>query len=121
MSKERLVSIVGGRASLYVALKTPSNIIPFKGDFPLLKPIYEDEYREAIRNTMYVEDLSEEFQKIVSKGNRIALMEEGFKEFLRDNGISTDNFLKLKNSEKSDLLINWMNKDCIDFTQLNIK
>ena len=121
MERERLVSIVGARASRYVDLKTPSKIIPFKGNFPLLEPYQVASYYEAIQNTMNLEDLSEELQRVTEKGNRIALMEEGFKEYLESNRLSIEDFMKLKNSEKADKLIAWMNKDCIDFTQLTIK
>ena len=91
MERERLVSIVGGRAVKYVGLKKPSQIIPFKGKFPLLEPY------------------------------QIALLEEGFKKYLSEYNITVDDFMKLSNSDKSDKLMNWLNRDCIDFSQLTIK
>lgn len=121
MERERLASIVGGRASKYVDLKKPSELIPFRGRFPLLEPYQVPLYKKAIRDTKYVEELSEEFQKVTEKGNRIALLEEGFLDYLTDYNISKGDFLKMNNSEKSNKLINWLNKDCIDFTQLTIK
>ena len=121
MERERLVSVVGSRASKYVGLKKPSKIIPFKGKFPLLEPYQIALYNEAIQNTEKLEDLSKEFQKITEKGNRIALLEQGFQRYLESYNISVDMFMKMKNSDKSDKLINWMNKDCIDFSQLIIK
>lgn len=121
MERERLVSIVGARASRYVDLKTPSKIIPFKGNFPLLETYQVASYYEAIQNTMNLEDLSEEFQRVTEKGNRIALMEEGFKEYLESYNISVDAFMKMKNTDKSDKLLDWLNKDCIDLSQLTIK
>jgi hypothetical protein len=121
MSRERLVSIVAGRASKYVTLKTPSKIIPFRGSFPLLQPYQAHAYFNSIRETENLEDLPKEFQDITEKGNRIALFEEGFKRYLSSYNISVDDFLKMKNVEKSDKLIDWMNKDCIDFSQLKIE
>jgi len=121
MLRERFVSIMGGRASKYVTLKKPSQIIPFKGKFPLLQPYQRQAYFDAIQGTKKFEDLSKEFQEITEKGNRIGLLEEGFKMYLPSYNITVDNFLKMKNTEKSDKLIDWLNKDCIDFSQLKIK
>lgn len=121
MERERLVSVVGGRAVKYVGLKKPSQIIPFKGNFPLLEPYQIDLYNEAIQNTEKLEDLSDEFQKATEKGNRIALLEEGFQRYLESYNISVDAFMKMKNTDKSDKLMNWLNHDCIDFSQLTIK
>lgn len=121
MNRERLVSVMGGRASKVVALKKPSKLIPFKGNFPLIEPYQEQEYYEAIQSTERMEDLSKEFQEITEKGNRIVVLENGFKEYLSGFNISPEDFLKLSNSEKSDKLISWLNHDCIDFSQLTIK
>lgn len=121
MERERLVSVVGGRAVKYVGLKKPSQIIPFRGNFPLLEPYQIDLYNEAIQNTEKLEDLSDEFQKATEKGNRIALLEEGFQRYLESYNISVDAFMKMKNTDKSDKLMNWLNHDCIDFSQLTIK
>lgn len=116
-----MVSVMGGRASKYVTLKKPSQIIPFKGKFPLIEPYQTQAYYEAIQSTDKLEDLSEEFQDVTEKGNRIALLEQGFIEYLAGFNITVESFLKLNNSEKSDKLINWLNHDCIDFSQLTIK
>ena len=121
MKRERLVSVVGGRAVKYVGLKKPSQIIPFRGNFPLLEPYQIDLYNEAIQNTEKLEDLSDEFQKATEKGNRIALLEEGFQRYLESYNINVDAFMKMKNTDKSDKLMNWLNHDCIDFSQLTIK
>lgn len=121
MERERLVSVVGGRAAKYVGLKKPSEIIPFRGNFPLLEPYQIALYNEAIQNTEKLEDLSDEFQKVTEKGNRIALLEEGFQRYLESYNISVSDFIKMKNNDKSDKLMNWLNHDCIDFSQLKIK
>jgi hypothetical protein len=121
MNRERKLSVMAGRASKVVALKKPSNLIPFRGKFPLLEAYQVKPYLEAVQSTDNLEDLSEEFQKITEKGNRIVVLEDGFKQYLSGFGISPSDFDNLSNSEKSDKLINWMAHDCIDFSQLTIK
>ena len=120
MSRERVVSIVGGRASRYVTLKRPSKLIPFKGKFPLLEPYQMEAYSEAIQSTQYMEDLPKEFQDITEKGNRIGIMEDSFKSYLADFNLTPYDFLELNDSDKSDMLMNWLNRDCLDFSQLTI-
>ena len=119
--RERKLSVMGGRASKVVALKKPSNLIPFKGNFPLLEQYEIKPYLEAIQSTENIEDLSERFQKITELGNRIVLLEEGFIGYLAGFNISPDDFSKMSNSDKSDKLISWLNHDCIDFSQLKIQ
>lgn len=120
MNKERLVSVVGGRANKVVSLSRPSELIPFKGKFPLLEPYQEKSFHEAVEKTMYIDELPPDIQSIVMKGNRIVLLEQGFQKYLSEMGLEVSDFLKLSNSEKSDYLLNWMNKDCIDYNQLKI-
>lgn len=121
MKRERMVSVMGGRASKVVTLKKPSSLIPFKGKFPLIEPYQEQAYFKAIQSTEKLEDLSEEFQKATERGNRIVLLEDGFKQYLAGFNITPASFAKLSNSDKSDKLMNWLNHDCIDFSQLTIK
>lgn len=119
--RDRLVSVVGGRASLYVCKKKPSEFIPFKGNFPLIRPYQMEDYMNEVSSKMWIEDMSPEFQKATMDGNRIALFEEGFKNYLNSYNITTDMFLKMSNSDKSDKLISWLEHDGIDFSQLTIK
>lgn len=121
MNRERLVSVVAGRANKYVSLKKPSDLIPFKGKFPLLEPWQSEAFHKAIEETERIEDLPKDIQDIVMKGSRIALMVEGFQSYLNKNGMQPSDFQKLSNSKKSDYLVGWMNEDCIDFSQLTIK
>lgn len=120
VEREKLVSVVGGRASRYVDRSKPSELIPFKGKFPLLRLYEVSEYRNAIQNTELLDNLSERFQEVTIKGSRIALLEEGFQFYLSQRNISPSDFAKLSNAEKSDYLIDWMDKDCIDFNSLKI-
>ncbi|MEG1860855.1 MAG: hypothetical protein RR206_04105 [Bacteroidaceae bacterium] len=121
MERERLVSVVAGRALYYIDLEVPSKIIPFRGDFPLIKEYQIDDYIKEIESTQFLEDLREEFASKTVKAYRIALLEDGFKRYLKSYNITTSDFLKMSNSDKSDKLLEWMNKDCIDFTSLTIK
>lgn len=120
MNKERLVSVVGGRANKVVGLSKPSELIPFKGKFPLLEPYQMESFHKAIEETMYIDDLPEDIQSVVMKGNRIVLLEQGFQKYLSEVGMKISDFLNLNNSDKSNYLVQWMNKDCIDFKQLKI-
>lgn len=119
--RERKLSVIGGRASKVVALKKPSQLIPFRGNFPLLEQYEIKPYLEAVQSSENIEDLSERFQKVTELGNRIVLLEDGFVRYLAGFNISPDDFMKLSNSDKSDKLMSWLNHDCIDFSQLKIK
>lgn len=119
--RDRLISVIGGRAVHYVDKKKPSDIIPFNGNLPLLESYEMAAYREAVENTTWLEELSEKFQRVTVIGNNMAIMENSFNEFLKDKDITPEIFVKLSNSEKSDNLITWMNKEGVSIDSLKIK
>lgn len=116
----RTTSVVGGMASPYVNLKQPSELIPFKGDLPMLNDIDAIKFRDTIRETLSLDELSPLFQRVATEGYRIAVMEEGFTQYLRDRGVTPDEFVKLSNAEKSDYLLDWMNLNSLGLESLKI-
>lgn len=120
MNRERMLSVMAGRASRVVTLKRPSDLIPFKGDFPILKIYDQKKYFELIKSTNDINDLPEKFKQIVERGNQIVIFDEDFADYLFKHGLSRNDFQQLSNSEKSDWLINWMSYSGIDFKRLTI-
>lgn len=115
-----LVSTVGTCAKDYVLRKKPSELIPFRGKFPLLKNYEYEHYISEMDVTPFVKDLSPQFQEATNKGFQIYTMEKSFEKYLSDIKISVEDFKKLGNKEKADNLISWMNKSCLDFSSLDI-
>ena len=120
IARLRTTSVVGGMASPYINRKQPSALIPFKGDLPMLNDIDTITFREAICETLSLDELSSEFQRVATEGYRIAVMEEGFTAYLRERAITPDDFVKLSNSEKSDYLLDWMNLNSLGLESLKI-
>jgi len=116
----RLVSVLAGKASGYIGIKKLSEIIPFRGKFPMVDDVDMQEYQKAIRSTEMIEDLPEKWQRVVINGARIFDFEESFREYLSEYGLSIDNFLELKNTEKSDKLVDWMERNCISLEMLKL-
>lgn len=77
-------------------------------------------FRDAIRETLSLDELSPEFQRVATEGYRIAVMEEGFIAYLRERAITPDDFVKLSNAEKSDYLLDWMNLNSLGLESLKI-
>lgn len=113
-------SVVGGAASRYIDRKRPSELIPFRGEFPMLNELDARKFRKAIQNTLTLDELSPMFQKVATEGQRIAIMESGFRDYLLDRAITPEDFVKLSNSEKSDYLLDWMNTNSISVESLKI-
>lgn len=113
-------SVVGGAASRYIDRKRPSELIPFRGEFPMLNDIDAREFRKVIQETLTLDELSPLFQKVVTEGQRIALMEQGFKEYLAKRAVTPADFVKLSNADKSDYLLDWMNTNSISVEALKI-
>lgn len=114
-----LLSIQGGRASRYLFEKIPSELIPFKGKFPILEEYQKTSFYKEIQSHMYLDECSEWVQDAVLKGYSIWAMDNGFRVYLQQEGLETS-FMKMKASEKSTILVKWMNANSLDLKRLKI-
>lgn len=116
--RERLVSVLAGRAIPYLNLKKPSELIPFVGEFPILGAYDFKVYVEEVEKKTTLEQLTPEDQRITLLGNKIALMEKSFKEHLKKNEI---NFSNIDSKSKTKHLKEWLEKDGLSLDDLKIK
>lgn len=116
-----MCSVAGGMAGLLVDREIPSRLIPFRGEFPLLDMIEAIRFREAIRSTMWIEDLPPKFLYAAAEGSRIARLEREFQHYLSRNGLKSGDFEKLEDAEKSEWLQRWMEADSVSADDLVVK
>ena len=116
-----MCSVAGGMAGLLVDREIPSRLIPFRGEFPLLNMIEAIRFREAIRSTMWIEDLPPKFLYAAAEGSRIARLEREFRHYLSRNGLKSGDFEKLEDAEKSEWLRWWMEADSVSTDDLVVK
>ena len=119
-NSDRIVSVVAGKADNYVRSRKPSELIPFRGKFPIVEYMDYGEWNKAIGTTKYLEDLPEKWQRVALLGARVFDFEESFKRYLLEYGLSEDDFLELKNTEKSNKLIDWMERKYITWEMFNL-
>ena len=116
-----MCSVAGGLAGLLVDREIPSRMIPFRGEFPLLNMIEARRFREAIRSTMWIEDLPPKFLYAAAEGSRIARLEREFRHYLSRNGLKSGDFEKLEDAEKSEWLQWWMEADSVSADDFVVK
>ena len=112
-TRERMCSVVGGMASRFVDRAVPSRLIPFRGEFPLLDEIEARRFREAIRSTMWIEELPPKFLYAAVEGSRMYTLEAKFLKYLWSRALTADDFTKLEAAERSDYFRNWMDTDAV--------
>ena len=120
-TRDRMCSVAGGMAGLLVDREIPSRLIPFRGEFPLLNMIEAIRFREAIRSTMWIEDLPPKFLYAAAEGSRIARLEREFRHYLSRNGLKSGDFEKLEDAEKSEWLRWWMEDGSVSADDLVVK
>ena len=120
-TRDRMCSVAGGMAGLLVDREIPSRLIPFRGEFPLLDMIEARRFREAIRSTMWIEDLPPKFLYAAAEGSRIARLEREFRHYLSRNGLKSGDFEKLEDAEKSKWLRWWMEADSVSADDFVVK
>lgn len=118
MDKSRVFDL-GNEVLGVVSEKVPSIFIPFRGKFPLLNEGLKDEYYSYVSSSKTMDEVPAWVRDIVYKGLKIKRMEDGFKEYLRSNGIF-DKFSKMSNSDKSTELVRFLNANSMDLEHLEI-
>ena len=117
--KKIILSRAAGEASPYIRREKPSELIPFKGNFPLLDESLNDEWWRWMNSTDTLQDCPEWMQQVIFSGQRIARRESSFEKYLRDAGVY-DEFKKMKSPEKSTWLVRWLNANSMDIEALQI-
>ena len=72
---------------LYIDQKHPSQLLPFKGKFPILNPSQMDLFRDACAGKTYMDEMPNWAQQAIIKAQRIATIERSFQEYLIGRGI----------------------------------
>ena len=114
-----ILSRAAGEASPYIRKQKPSELIPFKGDFPLLDDSKNEEWWKWMNSTDTLQDCPEWMQKVIFAGQRIARIEQSFVEYLKEVGIFEE-FPKMKSSDKSTWLVRFLNSHSMDIESLQI-
>ena len=102
--------------------KQPGNLIPFKGDLPLLEPWQEDLFRKGTsgEDKMYLQDCEPWIQDILIKAQRIRDIEDGFREYLITNGI-LESYFNMNIKKKADEISRFLSISSLDVSCLTIK
>lgn len=114
-----ILSKVAGGVLKYITATKPSNIIPFKGDFPIIEEYEIKKFNDEVDKTEYLEDASEWMQRVCSQGNKIRLIEESFIQYLEDHGL-TEQFENMNVADKSTVLVKFMDKNCLTLDYFRI-
>nr|DAS96451.1 MAG TPA: hypothetical protein [Caudoviricetes sp.] len=120
MSKRQLTGAVCPKAMIVFGLMKDQLIIPFKGDFPLLNNTQRKEYFDEHLRVKYVDEMSMKWQAATSAALKIDEYQSSFLKFLWKNGVEESDFRALSASEKSNLLVEWMSEERLDYGFLNI-
>lgn len=115
-----LVSIYAGKANQCVTKDVPSDLIPFKGKFPILPEYLTEEYQDTILKTEEVKDCPDWVQDVLVKGERIYTMDKEFREYLKNNGISVEFFKKKSSADKATELYRFLDANSLTLNSLKI-
>ena len=115
-----LLSTKGGRVTRYLFTDKPSDLIPFKGKFPILEDYQMTAYYDEVQNKKEFEDCSEWVQNAIEKAEQIYLIENGFISYLNKLGIKTEDFEKMKSSDKANYLVRFLDSSSLGLNRLKI-
>lgn len=96
-------------------------LLPFEIKTPIFSVEEYNVWLDITKKYEYYDDLPGYVKEDVQFGEKIALFEEKFRNFLKFNGYSINNYQKLSKQEKEQLLTIWMNKEKISKKLFNIK
>ena len=122
MEKENRIFLwdVINSTMLYIDQRRPSQLLPFKGNFPILNPAQMDLFRAACENKTYMDEIPDWAQQAIIKAQRIADVENGFKEYLNSRGILAK-YMRWGGEKKAEEIKRFFNTTCLDIDDLIIK
>lgn len=104
---------------LYIDQKHPSQLLPFKGKFPILNPSQMDLFRDACAGKTYMDEIPNWAQQAIIKAQRIATIERSFQEYLIGRGI-LPKYMKMDGKKKAEEIKRFFNTTCLDAEDLII-
>lgn len=104
----------------YIDKKRPSNLLPFKGNFPILNPAQMDLLNIECEGKTYMDEIADWAQKALIKAQRIADIEAGFREYLANNGIQVE-YSKMNGVQKAEEIKRFFNSTSLNLEDLIIK
>lgn len=114
------VDVVAALIGRFVKSGRPSDIVPFKGKFPLVRKYENDQYEEDIHNYDEIKDCPEKLQDVMYKGLTMYNIESNFKQYLRDQNISEDEFKAMSSDDKATELVRFFNGSSLSLDALRI-
>lgn len=104
----------------FVKSKRPSTLVPFKGEFPLIKNYENEQYESDIHNYDEIKDCPEKLQNIMYKGLTMYNIETDFRMYLRNENISEEEFNAKPSADKATELIRFLNGSSLTLESLRI-
>ena len=101
--------------------KRPSKLLPFKGAFPLIEPWQEDLFRDGCNGKTYLEECEPWIQQALIKAQRIVDIERSFREYLSNNGITTEAYFKMDGKQKAAEITRFLGANSLTVESLVIK
>lgn len=114
-----LLSQQAGRVTAYIFEEKPSDLMPFKGDFPIVPDWRTEEFYKQIHSHMYLEECPEWVQTAVIRGEKIYTMEKYFRQYLKDNKIE-NSFDDMSSSDKATHLVKFLDANCLGLERLRV-
>ena len=103
-----------------IKAKRPSQLLPFKGNFPLINPGQEPLFNAGCEGKTYLDECEPWIQQALIKAQRIADIEKGFFEYLKRNNLDVS-YYKMNGKEKAAEIKRFFNTIILDVTDLEIK
>ncbi len=109
---------LGNLVGTYVESDPPSNIVPFRGKFPLVPEVASREYNRYIASSLYVDECPLWVQKVLYNGLQIRAIDRGFREYLDENKIT--DFVEKSPKEKTEILMKFLDSHSMTLEYLDI-
>ena len=102
-----------------IKAKHPSQLLPFKGKFPLVNPGQETMFDAGCDGKTYLEECPDWIQQILIKAQRIKDIEEGFFKYLKNNGLDKK-YYNMSGKEKAFEIKRFFDSTSLDINDLII-
>jgi hypothetical protein len=120
IQRNKICSIRIGKITSVLYEKRPSDLIPFKGDFPLVNVLDKMSFLDRTMKYHLFDECENDIKLAVYKAEKILFLHNSFKNFLFINSISEKDFKSKNPKIKQDILYKWLFKNKMDIGALEI-
>lgn len=120
MKRNKITSIRIGKITDVLYEKKPSDLLPFKGKFPIVDPLDANAFLKRTMKHHFFEELPNDIKLATRRAEKVKWLHDRFYDYLKDEGIGVEQFKAKNPKTKQDILFDFLFSNKMDLPILEV-